>query len=271
MSGDTEAPPTYYFSGITFNPSFYQTSDYLVFPIAQGTETISTLKTSTIYTASNTLNIGSNGSTGNAIIIGSDTNTQTNIKSTSIGLFGNTTVVGNLSTTQTTTANSYNFLGTTPTLTKTSLGYYFNYPLTSASYGNPSKYLYSPSSNGATTDGHYLYTGVYIAHIYMYIVGTATTGTATYTATFNLGASNGTSIQTMPVNSQYGTMNIATSDFTATNGTSNLNNNGLTFSHSGCFTLSSNGFVNLEFNLKTLSISNGTLTYNLYGCIHRIA
>ena len=96
MSGDTEAPPTYYFSGITFNPSFYQTSDYLVFPIAQGTETISTLKTSTIYTASNALNIGSNGSTGNAIIIGSDTNAQTTIKSTSIGLLGNTTVVGNL-------------------------------------------------------------------------------------------------------------------------------------------------------------------------------
>ena len=156
MSGDTEAPPTYYFSGITFNPSFYQTSDYLVFPIAQGTETISTLKTSTIYTASNTLNIGSNGSTGNAIIIGSDTNTQTNIKSTAIGLFGNTTVVGNLSTTLATTANSYNFLGTTPTLARTSLGYYFNYPLTSATYSNPSKYLYSPSSNGATTDGHYL-------------------------------------------------------------------------------------------------------------------
>ena len=30
MSGDSEAPPTYYYSGITFNPSFYQSaSDYL--------------------------------------------------------------------------------------------------------------------------------------------------------------------------------------------------------------------------------------------------
>ena len=31
MSGDSEAPPTYYFSGITFNPSFYQSTsgDYL--------------------------------------------------------------------------------------------------------------------------------------------------------------------------------------------------------------------------------------------------
>ena len=26
MSGDSEAPPTYYFNGITFNPDFYQTS-----------------------------------------------------------------------------------------------------------------------------------------------------------------------------------------------------------------------------------------------------
>jgi hypothetical protein len=31
MSGDSEAPPTYYFSGITFNPDFYQSTsgDYL--------------------------------------------------------------------------------------------------------------------------------------------------------------------------------------------------------------------------------------------------
>ena len=26
MSGDSEAPPTYYFSGITFNPTFYTAS-----------------------------------------------------------------------------------------------------------------------------------------------------------------------------------------------------------------------------------------------------
>jgi hypothetical protein len=66
MSGDIEIPPTYYFSGITFNPSFYQssTSDYLTlstakskfltYPTAQGTETISNLLTTSIETSTPT-------------------------------------------------------------------------------------------------------------------------------------------------------------------------------------------------------------------------
>jgi hypothetical protein len=73
--GDAESPPTYYFSGITFNPSFY-TSDYITketgkkyflsYPIAQGTETISTLIASTINSsASNdTVNLFNNITTG---------------------------------------------------------------------------------------------------------------------------------------------------------------------------------------------------------------
>ena len=66
MSGDSEAPPTYYFSGITFNPDFYTsgsdniTNDevkkkFLTYPTAQGTETISTLNSSTI--TSNSYNL----------------------------------------------------------------------------------------------------------------------------------------------------------------------------------------------------------------------
>jgi len=55
MSGDSEAPPTYYFSGISFNPDFYQTSSsdyltkttakkyFLTYPTAQGAETIASL------------------------------------------------------------------------------------------------------------------------------------------------------------------------------------------------------------------------------------
>jgi hypothetical protein len=63
MSGDSEAPPTYYFSGITFNPTFYTAtsgnyltlatakSSFLTYPTAQGTETISTLISSSIDTS----------------------------------------------------------------------------------------------------------------------------------------------------------------------------------------------------------------------------
>ena len=59
----TETPPTYYFSGIAFNPSFFtsSSSDYLTkqtaksyflsYPSAQGTETITSLKSPAIITA----------------------------------------------------------------------------------------------------------------------------------------------------------------------------------------------------------------------------
>ena len=61
-----ELPPTDYFTGISFNPDFYQStsSDYLTastvksyflsYPTAQGTETISTLETSSIETSTPT-------------------------------------------------------------------------------------------------------------------------------------------------------------------------------------------------------------------------
>ena len=66
MSGDSEAPPTYYFTDITFNPSFYSTATgnyltattgknyFLSYPTAQGTETISTLNASSIDSSTTT-------------------------------------------------------------------------------------------------------------------------------------------------------------------------------------------------------------------------
>ena len=96
MSGNADTPPTYYFSGITFNPSFFtsSSSDYLTkqtaksyflsYPTAQGTETISTLKASSIDSSTTTtafdflpsqtanINIGntSSGISGQIIKIG---------------------------------------------------------------------------------------------------------------------------------------------------------------------------------------------------------
>ena len=69
MSGNAETPPTYYFSGIAFNPSFFtsSSSDYLTkqtaksyflsYPTAQGTETISTLNCAVLNTPSQTSNL----------------------------------------------------------------------------------------------------------------------------------------------------------------------------------------------------------------------
>ena len=94
----------------------------------------------------------------------------------------------------------------------------------------------------------------------------------TYSSTFNLAVANGTNIQTMPVNSQYGSINIKSDDFIATNAGSNITGNNFIFSHSGCFTLTSSSFVNLEFYMSAQSGATQSYNcYNLYGCIHRIA
>ena len=219
----SELPPTYYFTDITFNPAFYSSGsdnitneeakkNYLTYPTAQGTETISTLNSST------------------------------------------------------STSNTYNLSGIPPTLKKSSLGYFVNYTKTSASFSVSNRFLYSPASNTATTDSNYLEAGVYMANIHMYAVAAAG---QTYTNTFQIGIAAGTSIQTLVNNSQYGTMVLTSGDLVSINAGANTTGNKYIFSHSGCFTLTSSSFVYLEFWLR--GQSGATQTYNLCGCIYRIA
>jgi len=110
MSGDSETPPTYYFSGITYNPDFYTTTSstyltkttgkkyFLSYPTAQGDETISRLYTSQVSTPTPTdafnfldsltgnLYIGENasGTTGQIIQIGAKTLTTVKLGALSI-------------------------------------------------------------------------------------------------------------------------------------------------------------------------------------------
>jgi hypothetical protein len=107
-----ESPPTYYFSGITFNPDFYSSSSssstyitkitgkkyFLTYPSAQGTETISTLYSSKIDSSSGStafnflesqtanLNIGENttGTAGQIIKIGAPALTTVKLGALSI-------------------------------------------------------------------------------------------------------------------------------------------------------------------------------------------
>jgi hypothetical protein len=266
----SELPPTYYFSNITFNPTFYsngsdnitneEAKKLIISYTTSGTDTITTLNTSTINTLGSTLNIGTNGTIMDTVIIGTNSNAQTKIDGGSIGLLNNTTVLGNL------TSNSYNLSGNSLIPTKSTLGYYVNYTRVFTSYSASNKYLYAPSSNTGITDSNYLYPGVYMANIHMYLFASAG---QTYSSTFTLGIATGTNIQTMPVNSQYGTINIESSAFIATNTGANTPGNYFMFSHSGCFTLTTSCFVHLEFYMSVQS--GATQTYNLYGCIHRIA
>jgi len=116
----TETPPTYYFSGINFNQSFYTSSSseyltkqtaksyFLSYPTAQGAETISTLNCAVLNTPSSTsnLDLGTNiingtismgdVQTNGSIIIGNNSNTDTQIKGGTIKLMNNTNSYGRL-------------------------------------------------------------------------------------------------------------------------------------------------------------------------------
>jgi hypothetical protein len=105
----SELPPTEYFNGISFNPDFYtsgsdnitteEAKNLIIAYNTSSTDTITTLNTTNINSIGSTLYIGPNLTTNSVIIIGSDTHTQTTIKGTAIGLLGNSTVLGNLTTT----------------------------------------------------------------------------------------------------------------------------------------------------------------------------
>ena len=77
----SEIPPTYYFSGINYNPDFYQTSSsrYLNYPIAQGTETIKSLRSVSVdsTSAATNMSLGSNLTSGSLTIGGSSLHTGT--------------------------------------------------------------------------------------------------------------------------------------------------------------------------------------------------
>jgi len=102
-SGDSEAAPTYYFSGITFNPTFYSATSgnyltlatakniFLTYPLAQGTETISTLYSSTIEASTTDFSIVPSQTTG-ILNIGSNSSTATR---TTGAINIGTNVVGN--------------------------------------------------------------------------------------------------------------------------------------------------------------------------------
>ena len=121
MSGDSEAPPTYYFSGITFNSTFYTSAsgDYLTkttakqyflsYPTAQGVESISTLYSSTIDSGatSSALSIGPSQTDG-ILNIGSNSTTATRTTGAiNIGtnVFGNTPINIGTTSKSTTTLN----------------------------------------------------------------------------------------------------------------------------------------------------------------------
>jgi hypothetical protein len=302
---ETNTAPSPNFSTIDFNPSFFTSSTGLTVAEADALylnkstpDTANVLETfnagisvSSLQatTASVTSNLQVSGilisdsldSVGATLTLGPTNATKvTTSKPFSASSFdstGSTLTLGvtNATTVSTAlpfTANSYNLTGTTPTLSKSSMSYFVNYSAVSEGFTTTgSRYLYTPASNTSTANSHYFNAGVYEANIHVYVVQT---GGPTFSGcAFTIGAASGTATGTISKTAQYGGYNVTSPAFSVGNpGGVNLNGNGCVFSHTGCFTIASSAFINLELFISSLTaITNGTVTFSVYGCVKRIA
>jgi hypothetical protein len=196
----------------------------------------------------------------------------------SVGNTGSiTTVNGSLVSTQKITANDgialgsnkgIGFAGVPPTLTNINLGYSFNFPLrtntglTSSSAG----YRYNPQTN-VVGAGNFLKAGVYCATIN--VIWRFTSNPTAFNLNYDFGisssvtagtATTGTNTDILPV-SRTNTGSLITGG----------NNQDFCASHSLCFTLTTDSYVNTFFNVDVITITGGTLTINQQGTVYRIS
>jgi hypothetical protein len=249
----------------------------------------STVSSSDIVLGSSNTNTTVNGNLTSTIkvvtpvINAAAAGTTVSLYNTSTGTinFGNTgsttTMAGALSVTQNLTATGGLTLGSNqgiqlgavpPTLTTSYLGYFYNFALrtntglTSSSAG----YRYNPSSNTVGA-GNFIKAGVYYATIN--VIYRFTSSPTAFNLNYNFGISSSTT--SGAVNT---TTNTDISPVSRTNTGSLItggNNNDFCSSHSLCFTLTTDSFVNTFFNVDVISITGGTLTINQIGTVYRIA
>ncbi len=274
---ETNTAPSPNFSTIDFNPSFFTTSTALTLDEADALylnkstpDTANVLETFSVGISANALQ-ASTASISNSLQV-SGTLTSDSVDSVGTTLTLGSTNATSVTTSKSFTANSYSLTGTTPALSKSSMSYFVNYASVADAYTTTgSRYLYTPTSNGSTASTNYFNAGVYEANIHVYVVQT---GGPTFSGcSFTIGAASGTGTGTVSKISQYGTYNVPSPTFSAANvGGINLNGSGAVLSHTGCFTLSSSAFINLELYISSLTaIINGTVTFAIYGCVKRIA
>jgi hypothetical protein len=249
----------------------------------------STVSSSDIVLGSSNTNTTVNGNLTSTIkvvtpkIEAATAGTAVTLYNTSTGTinFGNTgsttTMAGALTVTQNLTATGGLTLGSNqgitcgavpPTLTTSNIGYFYNFALrtntglTSSSAG----YRYNPSSNTVGA-GNFLKAGVYYATIN--VIYRFTSSPTAFNLNYNFGISSSTT--SGAVNT---TTNTDISPVSRTNTGSLItggNNNDSCSSHSLCFTLTTDSFVNTFFNVDVISITGGTLTINQIGTVYRIA
>jgi hypothetical protein len=158
-------------------------------------------------------------------------------------------------------------LGTVPpTLTLNSLGYYYNFPLLTVTGITTTGQRYSPISNLITGPNQFN-SGVYEAVIN--VVYRYTSNPSAFAMNYNFGIATGQSIgvASPSIVTDITPVSRTNSGTLITGG----NNNDFCSSHVLGFTLTTGGFLNLFFNVTTLTITAGTLTINMYGTVKRIA
>lgn len=291
-------PPYPYYKGIKFNPAFFNSSYitqdeanklYLMkaYPdTAIAKETFSAgIVASSITTNNGNLIMGTGqitcgditstaGGFGNGIITangGLITNTIDTIVSGALTL--GSTLCNAVLTSQSFSSNSYLLNGTTPTITKTSLGYFVNYdfiasPQLSAS---GSYYLYSPTTNSTKSASNYLNAGYYLIQVNSSVCekGSPSSGVVNYTIAFCYGTTKSDSA--LSTTAQYGTIGTPNINFPFSVNL-NLNNVSVGNNLTCGFFLPTEGFINLELicNITTV-IASGSIVFNVSGCITRIA
>jgi hypothetical protein len=154
---------------------------------------------------------------------------------------------------------------TVPTLTDTSLGYYYNYPSVQSTVTAVST-KYNPVTN--TAGGvNFFQAGVYTASIDAVI--RFNTGTTAGNYVYNIGIATGTTTGTVTT----GTVSNKTPTSASVRGfyfTGNVNvdyNNSFTL----CFTILIDSFVNIFGNVSTYANTGGNVLLTLSGCVRRIA
>ena len=209
------------------------------------------------------IKIGQSDISGSTITIGT-TNTATTING-SVATTNLLTSTGGITSNGPLLMNACYLTGTTPTFDKTSLNYYVNYANITRNT-NTTQYVYSPSSNTATTDSHYLNPGIYVADVKM--TWQEAGGPTAVTYIFQMGVCCNTNTGVLPTGA---TIAGATYVYGPSVSTVTIGKNGVPigYSYTGCFTLASANYVNVHVQLNG-SASLGTITANLNGCIRRI-
>lgn len=276
MATDTAPSPN--FSGIDFNPDFFSTSTSLTLAVADTlylnktvADTANVLETFTVGISANALQ-ATIGQINSLSVLGVLTSNYVDSIGTTLALgYSNATTV---TTSLPFYANSYYLTGTAPTLSKASMNYYVNYAAisTGAITTTGARYIYSPDTNSSTGNSHYFQAGIYEAIIHGYVVQAS--GPTFSGCNFIIGASSGTTVSATKISAsaQYGTLVTSSPTFSTANvGAINLNFVGTGFSHTGCFTLASSAFINLELFVSSLTaIINGSVTFSVYGVVKRI-